>query len=189
MIDEEIVIEAVVAFLKSGLTNVKRADRSIRAMIDERASPTSGEEFFSVYGSDLSPINPPSSIVKRHEYSFTVAYTRRVNAVPDSESGEAVLTYKDEIRLKPSVKKRAIEIVNLIDPSYTLMNNINTVLMAAGYTGCFVIPFGLVSATIEVERVGADHFNIDGEEIPPGLVPVGLLTRLEFGGAQYFENK
>ena len=190
IIIKDIILKEVRDMLREGLTNVSKPTRMICRTVDERVPPSSGEEFFGAYGGEASVINQPSDITKVIGYGFTVAYTRRLQGIPNELAGEQALSVDSDINtpLKIAMYRRADEIVAILGAAdgWTLINRINqAVCDAGGVESGFVIPFGFVSVDPVPRKVDAEHFDIEaGRE---GIRYTGLLMELEFGGAEYMK--
>lgn len=189
MLGTEELLEGVVSYLKDNLSNFKRPDRSIRVMVNERSIPSSGEEFIGVNAYTIANLNPPNAGTKRVENGVKISYTVRVNGVPNDVIGEALWTHKAVLRVKPSIVKRCNQIIDLLDENWTLMSSVNALTVAA-YGGCYLKALGFVSMDAEPQLKDEDHFDIETEfEQAPNLRPVGLLTEIELGGAEYFVTR
>lgn len=189
MVVGEVILEQVRLLLRQDLANVKRASGSIRVMADERAIPTAGEEFFGVHGHSQTLESPPHHVHKTYRVGFQIAFTRRVLAIPNEQAGETIVTY-DETKLtraRPSVLERANEIADVLNQNdgWTLLNAINNIICPAE-KGNIIEPFALLSFP-EPEQVREEHFDIQPENtgLARDVRYVGLLVRLEFGGAKY----
>jgi hypothetical protein len=181
MLEKENLLKATRTHLRENLVNVYRPNSSIRIMVDERVPPNAGEEFIGIRCSLVQNLNPPSAVAKVIEYGLTISITRRVIGLANEHTGENILTDTQFERLKPSIEKRAREIANLIDGSWTLMSSINESLPVG--SGCFLSPLGLVSEDAEPQTVEEAHFDTEEETGNPRYV--GLLLELSFAGAEY----
>lgn len=190
MVITEETKEQVRFFLRRDLTKVRRAKDSIRVMADERVPPGAGEEFMSIFGGSQSLAGPPHDVHKRYEVGFQIGITRRLEGVPHERAGESIITYNDaEIaRVKPSMLARLNEIAEVLNhgDGWTLINAINAITFPAN-GGCFITPFALLSFSSEPEQVREEHFDIQPENtgLARDVRYVGLLYRMEFGGALY----
>ena len=188
MIEKEILLEETVSLLRSNLTHLTLPSHSCRLMIDERCPPNAGEEFIGVYGGESSNLNPPAHPTRQLEHGLTIGVTRRLAGLANEHAGENILTENQILRIKPSLLKRAREIINVMldADGWTLMAAVNARVEA--YGGCFLVPLGLVSADDVPQQKDATHWDqIEDEEVG-GRSYVGLLLELHFGGAISFAN-
>ena len=196
MIEGELLLQAVRDRLRDNLTNVigKRSlsanahKKSIQITPDEKVPPSAGEEFINLFGSGFRNRNPAQSNSAIEVYGVTVGITRRILAQPVDRIGDSIYTEDVAVidRIKPSMMKRAREIINLIDGVYSVITSVNTA--AADVTGAcgFYTALGLESADAQPKYVDENHFFTDPDS---NKFHKGLYLEIVFSGAELLRVK
>lgn len=187
MLASEVLMEQTVALLRSQLERVKLPASSIRVMIDERAPPMSGAEFIGVYGATAVNENPPAHVTRKIVYGLTIGVTHRCEGAANEHTGENVLTESEIARVRPSMLRRADEIIEVMldADGWTLISAVNSVLASEG--GCFgqfIVPLGLMAVDSAPVVKYADHWDVQEEEQSQRYA--GLHLEIEFGGAEFY---
>lgn len=192
MIEGEHLLRGIRNTLRTNLstvagTVVKSHEKSILIMPDEKVPPMAGEEFIGVYGTQMTNSFVPRSVLSKEVYQVTVGITRRIQTQPVERIGDSIYTEDTDVinRTRPSMLKRAREIITLIDGVWTLMQTVNTAITADD--GCwFITPLALISADAQPKYVDEDHFFTKSDS---SKFHKGLFIEIVFGGAEFIRPK
>ena len=185
MLEGEKLLQAVRNRLRKNLTfsgiSTTAKKQSIQIMPDQMVPPMSGEEFIGIYGGDLKNLYPVPGNSTKESYGISVGITRRVSAQPVDRLGDTTYTQDLKVynRTKPSMLKRARQIMTLIDGIWQVVEDANTLIDSDGCP--FITPLGLVTADIQPKYVDENHFFTDPDS---NKFHKGLFMEISFAGAE-----